>query len=80
MTKYNQLAGAPPPNAAPVVTPLIFEPGTRWQYGTSLDWTGRLVETVSGQTLEQYFQANILKPLVMSDTSSSCPRRNSTGW
>jgi methyl acetate hydrolase len=39
------------------------------QYGTSLDWTGRLVEAVSGQTLEQYFQANILKPLGMNDTS-----------
>jgi methyl acetate hydrolase len=73
MFKYTQQAGAPPPNGAPVVTPLIFEPGTRWQYGTSLDWTGRLVETVSGQTLEQYFQANILKPLGMSDTSFIVP-------
>ena len=73
MFKYTQLAGAPPPNGAPVVTPLIFEPGTRWQYGTSLDWTGRLVETVSGQTLEQYFQANILKPLGMNDTSFIVP-------
>jgi CubicO group peptidase (beta-lactamase class C family) len=51
------------------LTPLMFEPGSRWQYGTSADWSGRLVETVSGLTLEQYFQKNILGPLGMQDTS-----------
>jgi len=73
MFKYTQQHGAAAPNAAPAVTPLIFEPGTRWQYGTSLDWTGRLVEVVSGQTLEQYFQTNIFKPLGMQDTSFIVP-------
>jgi len=51
------------------LTPLMFEPGSRWQYGTSADWSGRLVETVSGLTLEDYFQKNILQPLGMRDTS-----------
>jgi CubicO group peptidase (beta-lactamase class C family) len=51
------------------LTPLMFEPGSRWQYGTSADWSGRLVETVSGLSLEQYFQKNILEPLGMHDTS-----------
>jgi len=55
------------------LTPLMFEPGTRWQYGTSADWSGRLVETVSGLTLEQYFQKNILEPLGMRDTSFLVP-------
>ncbi len=56
MLKYNaQHGGASGPQVAPL-TPLIFEPGTRWQYGTSMDWAGRLVEKVSGLTLEQYFQ------------------------
>jgi methyl acetate hydrolase len=73
MFKYTQQRGTAAPNAGPVVTPLIFEPGTRWQYGTSLDWTGRLVEVVSGQTLEQYFQTNIFKPLGMQDTSFIVP-------
>jgi len=50
-------------------TTLMFEPGTRWQYGMGLDWTGRLVETISGMSLEDYFQARILKPLDMTDTS-----------
>ena len=53
--------------AAPV-PPLMTEPGTRWEYGTGLDWTGRLVEAVTGQTLEAYFQGNILQPLGMNDT------------
>ena len=55
------------------LTPLMFEPGSRWQYGTSADWSGRLVETVSGLTLEQYFQKNILEPLGMHDTSFLVP-------
>ena len=49
--------------------PLMFEPGTRWQYGQGVDWTGRLVEAISGLTLEDYFQKNILMPLGMRDTS-----------
>jgi methyl acetate hydrolase len=55
------------------LTPLMFEPGSRWQYGTSADWSGRLVETVSGLTLEQYFQKNILQPLGMHDTGFLLP-------
>jgi len=47
----------------------VFEPGTRWEYGTNIDWTGRLVEAVSGETLEAYFQRNILQPLGMNDTA-----------
>jgi methyl acetate hydrolase len=73
MLKYARLTGAPAPNSAPQVTPLIFEPGTRWQYGTSMDWAGRLVEAVSGSTLDQYFQRNILQPLGMKDTGFGVP-------
>ena len=70
LLRYEKESGASFPlgTVAPL-TPLMFEPGTRWQYGTSADWSGRLVETVSGLTLEQYFQKNILEPLGMSDTS-----------
>jgi CubicO group peptidase (beta-lactamase class C family) len=73
MLKYNALKGAPSgPQVAPL-TPLIFEPGTRWQYGTSMDWAGKLVEAISKQTLEQYFQKNILQPLGMKDTTFIFP-------
>ncbi len=49
-------------------TPLMFDPGTRWAYGGSLDRVGRLVEIASGQTLDRYFRDNILAPLGMHDT------------
>jgi methyl acetate hydrolase len=58
---------------APPVPPLMFEPGTRWQYGTGVDWAGRIVEAVSGMNLEEYFQARILRPLEMPDTSYILP-------
>jgi CubicO group peptidase (beta-lactamase class C family) len=48
--------------------PLLFDPGTRWQYGISVDWLGRLVERVSGQSLEDYFRQHIFSQLGMSDT------------
>ena len=57
----------------PAAGPLMFEPGTRWQNGQGCDWAGRLVEAVSGMTLEDYFQAKILAPLEMRDTSYILP-------
>lgn len=56
-------------DAAAYKEPLMFDPGAKWQYGTSTAWLGRLVEAVSGQTLEQFCQQNIFVPLGMSDTS-----------
>ena len=50
-------------------TPLMFDPGTRWQYGTSIDWVGRIVEAISGETLDVYFRKHILDPLGMNDTA-----------
>jgi len=57
----------------PDVPTLMFEPGTRWQYGMGVDWAGKLVESVSGMNLEDYFQAKILGPLEMHDTSYLLP-------
>jgi len=53
--------------------PLLFDPGERWHYGTSTDVVGRLVEKISGETLEDYFLRHILVPLKMSDTSYNIP-------
>ena len=47
--------------------PLIYEPGTSWLYSTSLDWAGKLVERLTGQTLEEYMKANMWRPLGMKD-------------
>ncbi|HEY7245655.1 MAG TPA: serine hydrolase domain-containing protein [Xanthobacteraceae bacterium] len=49
-------------------TPLMFDPGERWQYGPSIDWVGRIVESVSGERLDVYFRNRILDPLGMNDT------------
>jgi methyl acetate hydrolase len=49
-------------------TPLLFDPGDRWEYGINLDWVGRTVETVSGRSLEEYFRERLLGPLGMADT------------
>ncbi|KAF4996835.1 hypothetical protein FDECE_12291 [Fusarium decemcellulare] len=48
--------------------PLKFAPGEGWYYGTATDWAGVLLETVTGQTLGEYTQKNILEPLGMKDT------------
>jgi len=55
------------------VGPLLFEPGERWHYGTSTDQLGRLVETLSGQSLTDYFRDHIFTPLKMADTHYSIP-------
>lgn len=53
--------------------PLLFDPGTRWHYSTSTDVSGKLVEVVSGQKLEDYFREHIFVPLKMIDTSYNVP-------
>jgi CubicO group peptidase (beta-lactamase class C family) len=55
------------------VGPLLFQPGERWLYSTATDWVGRLVETVSGQTLEAYFNQHVLGPLKMTSTFFNVP-------
>jgi methyl acetate hydrolase len=50
-------------------TPLAFDPGDRWLYGINIEWTGRLIETVSGQALEDYFRERIFGPLGMKDST-----------
>ena len=50
-------------------TPLLFDPGERWEYGINLDWAGKMVEAVSGQKLGAYLKANVFEPLGMQDTA-----------
>jgi len=49
--------------------PLMFEPGTKWAYGGSIDNVGQFVEIASGMSLDRYFAENITGPLGMNDTS-----------
>jgi CubicO group peptidase (beta-lactamase class C family) len=50
-------------------TPLLFDPGERWEYGINIDWAGKMVEAVSGQKLGAYMKANVFEPLGMRDTA-----------
>jgi CubicO group peptidase (beta-lactamase class C family) len=48
--------------------PLLFQPGSRWLYGPSVDVQAYLVERLSGMPFEQYLQRKIFKPLAMKNT------------
>ncbi len=49
-------------------TPLVFDPGERWEYGIGIDLVGKAVEQVSGRSLEEQLRERILDPLGMADT------------
>ncbi len=72
LLRYHREMGLPPARTGKLASlgaPLTFDPGTRWQYGISIDWAGRMVEAVSGMDLETYFRTHIFAPLGMTDTS-----------
>lgn len=50
-------------------SPLLFDPGTRWSYGTNIDWAGQVVEAVRGQRLSEVMQQRVFDPLGMSDAA-----------
>jgi len=54
-------------NAA-LKTPIASDPGTRWEYGTNIDFVGKAIEAVSGKRLDAYLRDHLLAPLGMSDT------------
>ena len=54
--------------------PLLFDPGEGWAYGASTRVLGQVVEAVSGQKLDAFLDARILKPLGMVDTSYLVPQ------
>jgi CubicO group peptidase (beta-lactamase class C family) len=72
IAQFQQATGTPGittcTNAA-LGTPLVFDPGDKWEYGINIDWVGKMVEATSGQKLDRYFQDNIFGPLGMKDTS-----------
>ncbi len=49
--------------------PLVSDPGTRFSYGTSMDWVGLLVEHLDGRPLERYWQEELCDPLGLPDTT-----------
>jgi len=49
--------------------PLLFQPGTEWNYSVATDVLGRVVEVASGQRLDEFFADRIFGPLGMTDTA-----------
>jgi CubicO group peptidase (beta-lactamase class C family) len=55
-------------NAA-LSTPLLFDPGERWEYGINIDWAGKMIEAARGRRLGAYMHEHIFEPLGMGDTA-----------
>ncbi|HZP99780.1 MAG TPA: serine hydrolase domain-containing protein [Reyranella sp.] len=71
IVRYCKLTGTPAVGScknAALTTPLLADPGERWEYGISIDWAGKMVEAASGQRLDRYFTENIFNPLGMADS------------
>lgn len=72
--RYHEVTGLPDLLAGQrsiFEVPLVADPGTRWEYGTSTDWLGELVAAVSGEDLAGYCAREIFEPLAMSDATFS---------
>jgi len=54
---------------AAIMTPLLFDPGSKWEYGTNLDWVGQVVEGIAGKRLGEVFVERIFTPLGMTNTT-----------
>jgi CubicO group peptidase (beta-lactamase class C family) len=71
MVGYLEKTGTPDitscKNAA-LKTPIMSDPGTRWEYGTNIDFVGKAIEAVSGKRLDAYLRDHMFTPLGMSDT------------
>jgi len=72
LVRYQKLKGIPGIGSCKniaLTTPLLSDPGDRWNYGIGIDWAGKTVEAVSGTTLGQYLKDNLFDPLGMNDTA-----------
>ena len=75
LLRYHQATGTGSMTSGELVAtttvPALFDPGERWLYGINIDFVGRIVEEVSGQRLDDYFDEHILGPLGMDSTAFS---------
>lgn len=53
--------------------PLVFQPGDGWNYSVATDVLGRVVEVISGRSLDEFFRTRIFEPLQMNDTGFDVP-------
>ncbi len=62
---YPNMSSASP---AALRTPLLFDPGERWEYGSSIDWVGQVIEAITGTRLGEVLAARVFGPLEMRST------------
>src|SRR5712671_4809421 len=71
MVKYLEKTGLPGITTCKndaLKTPIMSDPGTRWEYGTNIDFVGKAIEAVSGKRLDAYLRDHLFTPLGMNDT------------
>lgn len=56
--------------------PLLYHPGTSWEYSVATDVMGRLVEVASGEAFDKFIEARIFAPLGMVDTAFVVPEKH----
>jgi methyl acetate hydrolase len=54
---------------ASLMTPLLFDPGDDWEYGSNIDWAGQVVEGITGKRLGEVFREQIFAPLGITSTA-----------
>lgn len=52
---------------ASIMTPLLFDPGDKWEYGSNIDWCGQVVESIRGKRLGEVLRERVFDPLEMKD-------------
>jgi len=69
LTQEHGYPGVVSSTEACIRTPLLFDPGDAWEYGTSIDWAGQVVEGITGKRLDAVLSERVLGPLGMTDTA-----------
>ncbi|MFZ0836472.1 MAG: serine hydrolase domain-containing protein, partial [Xanthobacteraceae bacterium] len=74
---YNRLAqehgqpGVITASKSSIMTPLLFDPGDKWEYGSNIDWCGQVVESIRGKRLGEVMKERVFGPLGMEDIGFS---------
>src|ERR1700754_2026710 len=56
---------------ASIMTPLLFDPGDKWEYGSNIDWCGQVVEGIRGKRLGEVLAERVFAPLGIADMAFS---------
>jgi methyl acetate hydrolase len=70
LLRYGAVSGVPMPSSglkASFASPMVVDPGERFTYGMSTDWTGQVLEALTGRPLEQIVRERVTDPLGLAD-------------